>query len=217
MRTITAAAQSAVAGEHVWFVVFIELAFDSGTVRLCSAGHDMQWGGYTWQGGARFCSMEPVEETASPVASALGLRLSGIEPGYISRILSEHYQGRPARIWFAPLSEQLVTISDPVPLFVGRMDEPEVSLGDSADIVLRLESRWADWDRPRVRRLNSADQQTRWPNDRFFEYAESMDGLDFIWGTLRGPDPPKKPNNIVAKAVNVISNIGSKIGDFFGW
>lgn len=215
-RTLTVAAQNALDAEHVWYVALIELGFDSGTIRLSNASYDITWNSQTWLGGGRFCSLEPIEETTNPAAAALALRLSGIQSGYISRILTEHYQGRAAKIWFAPLDANLQAIADPVQMFSGRMDEPEVTIGETADIVLRLENRWADWDRPRTRRYNSADQEARFSGDRFFEYAESMDGLDMIWGTIIGPTGPKPPK-LVRKITQELTNLGDSIADFFGW
>ena len=64
--------------------------------------------------------------------------------------------------------------ADPIGPFIFKMDQLSFQLGETATIRLTAESRLADWNRPRVRRSNSADHRALHPDDRFFEYVESQ-------------------------------------------
>lgn len=190
-RTISTAAGNALQAGNVPLVVFVELQLPSGSLYLCNSAFPREWNGHTWLGGGRFTGLQPIEEGVTPSAAGLALVITGIESTYVSSIMTEHYQGQPAYIWIAPLDDDYDVIADPVLVFSGRMDEPTIELGETATITLALENRWADWDRPRIRRFNDADQQAEYPGDKGFEYAEAMETADLSWGLYKGPAAPR--------------------------
>ena len=98
----------------------------------------------------------------------------------------------------------------------GRMDEPEITIGDTATIAIRLETRWADFDRPRIRRYSHADQFAAHVNDYLFLYVDRMESATFTWGTIHGPERPKAPV-LVRKVSRLVSDVGDFIGNIFGW
>jgi hypothetical protein len=230
-RTLTAAATTAVTSSHVPLCVFVEMVFPSGTLRFTNAGHSIAWDGETWLGAGNLARVEPITEVASAQAAALNVQFSGIDPAYVSAILDDHYQGNPARIWIATLSAEMEVLDDPVLVFQGRMDEPYVTIGETAEVQLALENRFADWDRPRLRMYTDADQKSRHPGDRFFEYIASMESTSINWGTYRGPvapDPLKQFNRTIDKAaryipgakqlvVDPLRRIGDSIAKVFGF
>ena len=230
-RSLTSATTTAVTSSHVPLCVFVELVFPSGTLRFTNAGHAMQWDGETWLGAGNLARVEPITEVASAQAAALNVQVSGIDPAYVSAILDDHYQGNPARIWIATLNAEMEVLDAPVLVFQGRMDEPYVTIGETADVQLALENRFADWDRPRLRMYSDADQQARHPGDRFFEYIASMESTSINWGTYRGPvapDPLRQFNRTLDKAARFIPGakqlvldplrrVGDSIAKVFGF
>lgn len=190
-RTLTSAAATALQAGNVPLAVFVELQLPSGSLYLCNAGHSREWNGHTWLGGGQFAGLQPIEEGVAPAAASLALVITGIETAYVSSIMTEHYQGLPAYIWIAPLDDDYDVIADPVLAFSGRMDGPAITLGERAEIQITLENRWADWDRPRIRRFNDADQQSEYAGDKGFEYAEAMESADLSWGLYKGPAAPR--------------------------
>lgn len=181
-RTLSAAVLAALTAANVPLIVFVELAFDSGTVRVTNAAYNQTWNGSTWIGLARLGGIDPIEEGAGVQANAIGLRLSGVPTDMVSIALGEHYQGRRCRIWAAPLSASYQVLADPVVVFDGRMDTMAVEMGRTAIITLTAESRLADLERPRVRRYNDADQQAEYPGDKGLEFAEEMVEKELLWG-----------------------------------
>ena len=181
--SVTVAADTALGGENVPLLCFIELAFASGTARLCNAAYSFNWNSHTWLGAGRVLGISPVEEGADLQAYGVSMRLSGVPADLVSIALAEHYQGRTAKIWAAPLDSSYTVISDPVLVFNGRMDVMPIKMeGASATIELSVESRLIDWERPRVRRYNDADQQAEYPGDLGLQYVEQMVSKDLIWG-----------------------------------
>lgn len=238
-RSMVLATETALAASNVCWVLLYELYFPSGTVRFCSAMHDVAWDGNTFIGAGAVAAVEPVVESIAPSALARNIQFSGIDPAYLSAILDDAYQGQTMREYLAILDEHWELIGDPILTFEGRMDEPEVSLGAEASIQLSVENRMAGWDQPRLRRYNHADFTARNPGDMFFEYVEEMQDKTIVWGVYKGPvapDPLKLLNRTLDKAlnttlgkilgapfgitkptVNLARKVGDAIGKVFGW
>lgn len=180
-RAIDSALVSAVKASHVPYLFFVQLDFTQ-PLRVCSAGYDIAWNGVNWLGLGALGSIEPIEEQATLEATGIRLTLTGIPPEMIAISLGEQYQGRPCQIWFAPLREDLQLAVQPVRLFYGGMDTMDAEVGETATISLSAESRMVAWDKPKVRRYNNEDQQSRYPGDRGFEYVPQMVEKNLMWG-----------------------------------
>lgn len=180
-RQLDAVTVAAVNGPHVPYLYFVQLDFST-PLRVCSAGYDMVWNGQTWLGLGALGGLEPIEEQAGTEAIGVRLTLTGVPTSMIAISLAEQYQGRACQIWFAPLREDLRLVVQPIRLFSGRMDTMGTEVGDTATITLSAESRMVSWDKPRVRRYNNEDQQSRYPGDRGFEYVSQMVEKQLLWG-----------------------------------
>lgn len=182
MITLTTAVANALIAENVPLVLFVELDFASGFLRLNTSGVNLTWNSVLWTGAGALGSIEPIEEGNTLEARGVALALSGIPTSILDTALEESYQGRNAKIYVAPLDAGHAIIANPVLRWAGRMDNMLVELGQSATITLRCESRLADWDRPRVRRYNHQDQQAEYPGDLGFQYVEQMAEKPINWG-----------------------------------
>lgn len=180
-RTLNAATLGAVRGQHVPYLFFVQMAF-SQPVRLCTAPYNVEWAGQTWVGMGSLGGIDPMREQAALEATGVRITLSGIPTDTIALALGEQYQGKALQIWFAPLTDDLRLVSDPVRIFTGRMDTMDVELDVTASISLSAESKMVTWDTPRVRRYNHEDQQVRFPGDRGFEFVAQMVEKQLVWG-----------------------------------
>jgi len=238
-RSMTLAAEAAVEASNVCWVLLYELYFPTGTVRFCSALHDVAWDGNVYLGAGAVSNVEPVVESVAPTALARNIRFSAIDTDYLTAILDDHYQGQTMREYLALCDAEWKVIDDPVLTFEGRMDEPEISVGAQAAIQLSVENRMAGWDQPRLRRYNHADHSARHPGDMFFEFVEELQDKTIVWGVYKGPvapDPLKvfnrtldralnttlgkilgAPFGITKPTVNLARKVGDVIGNIFGW
>lgn len=185
-RAPTSAFNTALAAEHLEEVVFVELQFASGTVYVCTRDRDIAWNGQTWLGMGRVGSIEPVEEGAELEARAIVMTLSAIPAEMLAIALNPpDYKNRPARFWSGLLDTSspsaITVVADPVGPFLYRMDSLDFELGESGTVRLTAHSRLEDWQRPRIRRYNDADQQAQYPGDKFFEHTEAMAQAEFLW------------------------------------
>lgn len=180
-RVLETGTAAAVTAGHVPYVFFVELSFAE-YLRVCSAGYTMFWRGYNWIGLGTLGGIEPIQEKASLEASGVSLTLSGVPTELVAVSLLEKYQGRSCKIWFAPLSDDLQLLLQPVLLFSGRMDTMNTEVGETATITVTAESRMVAWDRPKIRRFNHEDQISRYPGDRGLECVSQMVEKTLQWG-----------------------------------
>lgn len=181
-RALTTAVSTALAQSQVRAVVFAELDFPSGFLRVNNSAMNMSWNGQTWLGLGRMGAIDAVEEGITLQARGMRFSISGVAPDHVAIALGQQYQGRACRVWFAPLDEGHGIIPDPVLVFDGRMDTMDIELGTTATISVAAESRLADWDRARVRRYNAADQAITDPSDKGFEFVPQMVEKAIRWG-----------------------------------
>lgn len=185
-RSPTASIINALGAAHLEQVVFVELQFASGTARVCTREHTISWNGESWLGAGRVGQIDGIQEGVQLQARSLRMTLSSIPLEMMTIALNPpEYKNRLLRLWFGLLDTSSPAahsvISDPVGPFLYRMDSLDFELGEVGMVTLTANSRLEDWQRPRVRRYNNADQQDEYPGDRFFEYAEQMVQKDFLW------------------------------------
>lgn len=184
-RGLSSANQTAALDRVVRPVLFFELEIDDGSptefIRVSDAPYSITWSGHEWLGIGTLGSVSAAEETTELKAPGVEATLNGIDPSLASIALGRHIQGDPVTIYLGLLDEGHGLVDTPLVLFRGRADTMPIKLGQTASIRLTVESVLADWDRPRVRRYNNADQQQRFPGDRFFEFAEQTVDKDVIW------------------------------------
>lgn len=181
-RDLTTAAADALAAPQVRLLVFVEMDFPSGFLRVNNSVITIAWNGYDWLGVGHLGAVDAVSEGVGLEARGLSFRISGVPPENIAIALGQQYQGRDCKLWAAPLTEEHAVIADPVLVFHGRLDVMTVELGATATITVSAESRLADWDRPRVRRYNHEDQQIDYPGDKGFEFVPQMAEKELRWG-----------------------------------
>lgn len=182
-RTIAAANQAASAAPVILPVFFVKLEFDTGDVPLHTTLGEIAWGGDTYAGAGDTGGISPVDEDTELARSTLQLSLRGLPTDLVSVVGNEHYQGRPATLFLGYLDQttrQLV--ADPVIIYKGRMDTATTQVGQELAVSLTVESRFAAWDRPLVRRYNNGDQQNRWAGDRGLEFVEQTTEKQLVWG-----------------------------------
>ena len=168
---------------HVPILIFVEMEFGSGYVRCTNASYTIPWNGHDWLGLANFGSIDSIEEGVAIQSYGIGFKLSGVDPAKIEIALAEDYQNKIAKIWFATLNPDTFQIlGNPTLVFSGLMDTMPIELGTTATITVTAESRFVDWDRPRVRYYTDSDQQGEYPGDLGLQYVNETVDKEIVWG-----------------------------------
>lgn len=163
-------------------VLLAKLDFASGSVRVTSAPFDIASNGETYTGVGNLGGISTVPEGAELQSYAIQLTLSGIPADLIALALADQYQGREAKLYLALLDEGHRLTGAPLLIFRGQMDTLDIELGQSATLTLTVQSRLADWERPRLRRYTHEDQSAAYPADRGFEFVQQMAERTIYWG-----------------------------------
>lgn len=181
-RNLSPAAAAAAQAEVVLRTVAVEMLFASGPARLNGSPTSVFIGGEEFLGVGGLGAISAAEESAELQSYGLTVKLSGVPRDAVSLALNDAYQGRRATVWEVLLDrDSFQPLASPVVVFRGRMDTLSVEMGPTASVTVRLENRLSDWERPRVRRFTSEDQQLAFPGDRGFEFVASTAEKEIVW------------------------------------
>lgn len=163
--------------------LFFEGDFDSGVTRIWNGIGEIIALGETWQGGGDLINVTPIEETYEVKATGFSVSLSGISADNLNLALSEDYQNRLLTIYMGFINESNELVDDPFILTRGRMDVMSISqTGSDTVIQITCETRMIDFERPRRSTYSDQDQKAKFPNDRGFEFVNSIQEIDVEWG-----------------------------------
>lgn len=181
-RGLDAGQQTAVAQSTVGIIMFVEMLLASGTLRLCSAGYDFLWNGFTWSGVGQLGGIEPVTEAESGEVKGIAFVLSGIPSSTLSIALNENYQGRTVRVYAGLINSSMALIGNPILEWEGALDVMSIEdASDTATIRVTAENELYDFERPNLLMLSDEDQQKLYPGDLGLQYAAQMVDRPLVW------------------------------------
>ena len=158
---------------------FVEMFFDSGTLRIWSGHGDFVIGADTFVGGG-VLGIQRIEESKAIRATGLRARIKA-DQAIIALILQEKFQNRSIIVTKGAFQDDGVTLIGTYDAFHGFIDQinPTASPSDSEQtepitVELVAESLWRDLQRPRIRYYALADQQIDYPDDDFDKYVPSL-------------------------------------------
>lgn len=163
---------------------FLELQFSSGTARLCSYTQTYPWGGYDWIGLGSVGSISAIEESAGIGSSPMMFGLNVAQASILELAVGpvEDYRGRPAKLYFCPLTEVGALIDTPERCWSGTMDVMTVGAsGEEGQISLKCETSAFNLKRRSSARINDAQQRQRHPGDTGLQYLNDLIGKPQLW------------------------------------
>lgn len=188
-RGLDATNISAVDGAVVRPVVFCELHYDSptGTLYLHDNIGDItadDWGGTsrTWSGLGDFGSISTIEEGKDISPYKVDLILSGIDADIAAVSLTDDTVLREVYLLIGFIGLDRVVLSDPHPMWAGKIDDVQVAIGSESIIRVSCESQLAAFEKINGRLQNDADHQAEFSGDLFYKYLPQMVEAKFRWG-----------------------------------
>ena len=182
-RDTTVAVQTQLAAEQNEPCHLMALYLDGLTVRVTDAWRTLSWGGYDYTALGHFVAFDGLEESAELQVTSVKLSLSGVTTDTIAELLTYQYIDRRVVIWKAFISGSTV-VADPVPIFDGRADAPEIAEDpDSGTCIVTLSAaqHWVDFERRPGRHTNHAEQQIWFSGDKGFEFVSELN-REIRWG-----------------------------------
>lgn len=206
-RSLPATVTSEIAKDSLAVFWACDLMFDSpNELYFWSGIGDLVLDGNTYTGAGDLLNISELRESSDIAAYGATLTLSGIPTSIIDLAIAEPYQGRKAIVKFGVITggdgflltedgmllaqegggaiilEDNTTTHTSFTVFTGEMDQMNISFGsETVTISLEVESRLIDLERARIRRYTDADQKSRYPNDRAFEFVTRLQDEKLEW------------------------------------
>lgn len=208
-RIMSAAMKAALEADILYPVYFFEAETRTSTLRLWTGhpGRTAAWNGQDWLGIGWLIGFSEVEETAEVKATSMTVGLAA-SAELIEAALAELRRNNKVRVFegfltpgwsFGDAAATYVLgddapafeigqpagmlIEDPIEIFRGQLDIPEIDLQDPAkpSIRIRYASPLADFEKARDWRSSHESQQIDHPGDLFYEFAGKTDTV-ISWG-----------------------------------
>lgn len=181
-RDLTANVITEVDSRAVEPILFVEMDFSGGYVRVWNGVGDLSWDSKTWNGVGWLGQVSSVSETTKVEAQGAHLTLSGIPSTLISTALGQNYQGRSCNIWLGFVDSDGAVIADPIGPFGYFMDTMQIDEGgETSTITIRVENKLRRLESASNRRWTHEDQQIDYPGDLGFEFVAALQNKDIQW------------------------------------
>ena len=199
-RDLTSTVQDLIGKDVIYPSFAVEFLLGSGPIRIWSGYGQVEYAGKTFHGAGELLSVSPIEETADLSAKGISVTVSGLDPSFIEKALSEPYQGRECNVYMILKSLSFLQQEDEdyllresggkivledgfMELFSGEIDVMTIeSSRDTCTINVTAESIMIRLQRPAVLRFTDENQRLRFPDDLGLKYIESIQDKEIIWG-----------------------------------
>jgi hypothetical protein len=180
-RDLTSALSAALDDDVVSVFFAVDLDFDGDNASRIWTGYGtITIDGKDYTGLGDLLSVSSVEETSDTKATGATILVTGIpNTSNLALALTEPYQGRAGRIYLGVLGDT----AEYTEIFSGFMDQMNITEApDGATIEITLENKLVDLERQRVARYSSAYQKNKYSGDKGFDFVESLQSKEIVWG-----------------------------------
>ena len=181
-RTVPAALLTALDSDEIDVFYAVDLAFDSGNIRMWTGYGDKTINSQTYTGTGNLLVIDGLEEASDLSARGTTLTLNGLDSTIVTYALQEEYQGRLVRIYWG-------VGNNTVEVFSGYMDKMTIQdAGETSTISLTVESRLIALERPNIRRYtresHAAVRTAKGLSgtDTFFDWVTKLQDKPVVWG-----------------------------------
>jgi hypothetical protein len=171
--------KAAAARPHVTYFLLVELGLTSGTIRLASTPHDVEYGGHVYTAAQGIGTIEPVSETSTTL-EGLRFTLAGATSASLASFFTEPIQGRPVVLRLGIVREDGTVVYDPN-IWSGALDVPQLVDGAQPVITVTAEHEMLAWQQPSGALFSHQEQQLIDPTDLFFEFAAEISERVLVW------------------------------------
>jgi hypothetical protein len=184
-RSLTTEVQAAAAANKISTCHLLTVYLDNQTLYWCDYHRAVDFGGNTYSAAGDLLGFDGLEETSDVTVNSVTCTLTGVDSVNIGLLLSNSYIDRRITIHRAFFDEDDALIADPVQIFDGRMNRPQISENPetgTSTVSVEAGNQFADFGRKPGRHTSDGEQQAIYPGDKGFEYATSIDQT-LTWGS----------------------------------
>ena len=136
----------------------------------------------TYSASSFIMGLSNFSEEVDITKTTLNIGLSGADQTFISTALNENVVNDSVTIFRGFLNDTNTLIADPFLLYKGTIDTFEISeQGKDSNIIFKVVSHWADFDKTNGRKTNNTSQQRFFSTDVGMDYS-SETVQDIKWG-----------------------------------
>ena len=184
-RTLATALQNELATNNVQPVHLITISFGT-AVNITDAAFaltsSISGSSVTYSPSSFIMGISNFTEETDISRQTLDLTLSGADQTFISTCLNENVVNDAVTIFRAFLDDSNSIINDPFILYKGTIDTFQITEKDKeSNIVLKIVSHWADFEKTSGRKTNNTSQQRFFSTDVGMDFS-SETVLDIKWG-----------------------------------
>ena len=185
-RDITSVVNTAINADTIqpFFAIDLDLVdsdYNPDPLYMWTGIGDLTINSKTYIGAGAILSLDPIQETTEIAAKGVSFSISGIPSEYLALAQTYPYQGREIRMYFGVTNNP----DQYVEIFSGELDQMNIEEGaETSTINVTGESVMVKLERPVVRRLSNADQQSRFPNDKGLEFVAGLQDKEILFGRV---------------------------------
>ncbi|MGG4774824.1 hypothetical protein ACLO87_09345 [Paenalcaligenes sp. Me52] len=181
-RGLTTEQRAAATASHRMAIALVDIHFASGRLSLALSPWDVSYSGVTFHRTGPLMKIEAAHESSKSFEGIV-MSMSGLDPSIMELAAHEQYRGRLVRVLKAYVNpESGDLIGDPTVQFIGRLRSmPIAENNNECTVSLRAEHYEAELQRPAPLRLNNADQERLYPDDKGAEYADLLEDKVVVW------------------------------------
>lgn len=173
--------------------LLVEVVLSNEMVRLTSLKRDVTWNGNVFVANGWLLPINGIEQSTDIGNYGFDLTLTGISTALISLILSNQDNGQRASIWLAFFNSSSSLVGDPILLYRGLIDSCQIDDKlDDPNATIKLENDLSRFDTSQNYRFSDESHKVYYPDDRGFEYVESLEDWSGFWGRSERPKWLKK-------------------------
>lgn len=184
-RTLDADLLTGATGPVFNYIIFVKLAFPSGTVFIHNGVGTHSFDGDDYLGVGTFGGIDALEDTVELISKPVSLTLSSITPEIIDAIRVDDIFGRDADIYLGALDDDGRLKGTPDNWFSGHMETLELILGKEDGVHITLQSRASRLRLRNNKRYTLEDHQADHPGDLLFEFLPALMEAEVTWGGER--------------------------------
>ncbi|MEQ6474217.1 hypothetical protein [Comamonas sp. wu1-DMT] len=168
-----------------------EMQFTTGTMRLSTWEGSLQALGHEWAYLPGVMGISGVQQAENIEYPAIDLTLALPDPSILALAVGSEktYRGRLFRLYMAIMDDELRLVDDPQLLYVGVMDQVQMSTGDGAEdkgaLTMRCEQPGKDSRNAMSQRLTNQQQSKRYPGDTGLSRMAELAGGPQTWLTKK--------------------------------
>jgi hypothetical protein len=181
-RVLDSDLQASTESSEFLYCIFVDLAFDSGNLRVHNGVGTYSFNGNDYLGVGTFGSIDSIVDTLVNVANPISLVLSGIDQSILAAVKNDDVFGRDADIYVGHVDEHGVLKGTPTNWVSGYMEFAKLNIGKTDAVVIQVQGRAAKLKRRNNKRYTLEDHQADYPGDLFFEFLYRLIEASVNWG-----------------------------------